>query len=908
MSPLRSIAFVCLLPVACPAVDSLATRGQDTYEKKIRPMLEQYCFDCHADGMDKGSFTFDKHTDYQLLRSDMKFWDHVRQQIVTHVMPPEKKDTPSLEQRDEMVAWIDDAIFWFDPTKPDPGHVTYRRLNRNEYNNTVRDLLWVDSRPAREFPPDDTGYGYDNIGDVLSLSPMLMEKYLRASRSVANTAMDTSTPSHVDIEVTGRRFYKQKGETEVDGNRRWFFSNAEVSQKFHAPADGTYTLTLHVAATQAGGELAKIGLKVNGKDESTFEVAQNWKAEKPAFQEIKHTLKLKAGETKLTVGFLNDFNDEKNKDSAKSDRNVVLDKVAVNGPHRLLAPRGSRFLSWLMDEKPVGRPTVQWTGEDLESGQGNARKDTGGIQLSSKGYVKHPVQITTAGKYRISIRAGAQQAGEEPAKFDIRLAGNTIGAFSVTAKNQTPQTFSLEAPLPAGNHEIQIWFLNDYYEPTTKADRNLWVHQVKLEGPMDNGSVIQASALPTLVEKMGTRLFRRPISKDEKAKWQAFAELAVKEGEQPLEALRFVLEGMLISPSFLFRGDPQPVGEVADGSALIDEYSLASRLSYFLWSAPPDAQLLDLAAKGELRQNLAAEVQRMIADAKASSLTEDFAGQWLQLRDMDIVTPDTRRFPEWKSGISSSMRRESQMFFNYILRENRSVLDFLNADYTFADKKLAEWYGLKDFKGDKFQMVSLKGTPRGGILTHGSVLTITSGQTRTSPVKRGQYLLENILGTPPPPAPGGIPPLDENKVRKSKMTMREQFAEHRENTSCAGCHAYLDPMGFAFEHYDAIGRYRETEKDLPIDASGTLIRGQSFENLTQLRDILARDMADDFTRNLAENLLTFALGRGLEHSDKPAVKQVSLRTKDAGYKFHDMILAVIDSVPFQKMRVETEAE
>lgn len=909
MSQIRSIVLLCTLPaLAAPAAEALAAHGQAEYDKKIRPMLEQYCFDCHADGMDKGNFTWDKFTDYASMRSDMKFWDHVRQQLVTHVMPPEKKDQPSLQQRDEMVAWIDEAIFWFDPKKPDPGHVTYRRLNRTEYNNTVRDLLYVDSKPAREFPPDDTGYGYDNIGDVLSLSPMLMEKYLRAARAVADQAMDSATPGHADVEMTGRKFYKQKGETKDDGNRRWFFANAEVSQKFYPPAEGTYTLLLHVAATEAGTDPAKIGLKINGKDATTFEVTKRWKAEQPEFQTLTYTLNLKAAETKVSVAFLNDFSDDKNPDAAKRDRNVVLDRVELKGPDRLLAPRGSRFLRWLLDNQPVGTPSIQWTGEDLESGQGNSHRDTGGIQLASSGYVKHPVQITEDGKYRITVKAGAQQAGDEPAKFDVRIAGKTVGAFSVTAKNQAPQTFNLDAQIPAGNHEIQIWFLNDYYDEATKADRNLWVHQVRLDGPTNKGSAVQVAAVNGLVEKMGTRLFRRPMTEHEKNTWQTLATLAMKEGEKPLGALRYVMEGMLVSPAFLFRGDPQPVGPVADGTALIDEFTLASRLSYFLWSAPPDDKLLTLAAKGELRQNLASEVKRMLGDWKAGALTEDFAGQWLQLRDMDIVSPDTRRFPEWKGGIATSMKRESQMLFDYILRENRSALEFLTADYTFVDKKLAEWYGLKDFKGEKFEKVSLAGTPRGGILSHGSILTLTSGQTRTSPVKRGKYLLENILGTPPPPAPAGVPPLDENKVRKGNMTLREQFAEHRSNSACAGCHAFLDPMGFAFENYDAIGRYRTEEKKLPIDASGQLVRGQKFNDLAELRALLARDMADDFTRNLADNMLTFALGRGIEHSDKPAVKEIVRRTREDGYKFQSLLMAVVESVPFQKMRVENEAE
>ena len=248
------------------------------------------------------------------------------------------------------------------------------------------------------------------------------------------------------------------------------------------------------------------------------------------------------------------------------------------------------------------------------------------------------------------------------------------------------------------------------------------------------------------------------------------------------------------------------------------------------------------------------------------------------------------------------MKRESQTFFEHILKENRPVTEFLNADYTFLNAKLSKWYGIGEVKGDKFEKVSLKGTPRGGILTHGSILTLTSGQTRTSPVKRGKYLLENILGTPPPPAPGGVPPLDEGKVRRSNMTLREQFALHREHTSCAGCHAFLDPMGFAFEHYDAVGRWRDMDKKHPVDASGKLVRGQEFKDLAGLRGILARDMPDEFTRNLAENLLTYALGRGLRYSDKPAVQEVVRRARAAGYKFQDILLAVCESVPFQKMR------
>lgn len=912
MPLIRPISLLALLPFAAPATlpaadpAGLATRGKEAYEKKIQPMLQQFCFDCHADGMDKGHFTWDKHTTYESLRADMKFWDHVRQQVATHVMPPEKKDKPTLPQRDEIVAWIDDAVFWFDPEKPDPGHVTYRRLNRTEYNNTVRDLLMVDSRPAREFPPDDTGYGYDNIGDVLSLSPMLMEKYLRASRAVAEDAMEITRPDHVDIELGAKKFWNTQGETKEWEGLRWFHSQAESSTKFNVPASGTYSLTLHVAATESGNEPAKIGLKINGKDVSTYDVTTVWKNGRGPYQKITRTVQLNSGECRLSIRFLNDHSDPMNPDPAKRDRNVALAKVDVQGPHGLLAPRGGRFVRWLIGDRPAGLPAMNLTGEDLDAGEGAAQRDTGAIVLASSGYVKHPVEIREAGKYRFLIKAGAQQAGDEPAKFDVRMAGKTLGAFSVTAKNQAVQSFTLEADLPSGSHELQAWFLNDFYDEKSQADRNLWIHQVKIEGPLGKPAGITAAEVPALVEKMGARLFRRPMTADEKTKWQVFAQLAMKEGESPMGALRFTLEGLLVSPAFLFRSSPQPTGPVQDGVAWIDEYSLASRLSYFLWSSAPDDRLLELAAKGELRKNLAAEVKRMIGDWKAVALTEDFAGQWLQLRDMDIVSPDTRAFPEWKGGIAYAMKRESQMFFEHILKQNLPVTEFLSADYSFMDRKLAQYYGIQGVKSDKFEKVSLAGTPRGGILTHGSVLTLTSTQTRTSPVKRGKYLLENILGMPPPPAPGDVPPLDERKARSGKMTLREQFSEHRSNPSCAGCHAFLDPMGFAFENYDPIGRWRDQDKKNPIDASGTLVRGQSFKDLAELRGILVRDMAGQFTKNLAENLLTFALGRGLEHSDKPAVQEVVGRTQAGGYKFQEMVQAVVESVPFQKMRVEPE--
>uniref|UniRef100_UPI003784B0D0 DUF1592 domain-containing protein n=1 Tax=Prosthecobacter sp. TaxID=1965333 RepID=UPI003784B0D0 len=897
---LRRLTFAC---IALPSLLTAAERGQDAYNQRILPLLQKFCYDCHGDGTDKGDFALDEYPEYSKLIADKVLWDHARQQLVTHVMPPEKKDKPSLPERDEIVAWIDNTVFWFDPQKIDPGHITYRRLNRTEYNNTIRDALMVDMRPANEFPPDDTGYGYDNIGDVLTISPLLMEKYLRAAKVVAEKAMDTSDVERVDLELGAKKFWNQKGETKEWEGIRWFHSNADAATKFTAPATGTYELKFRVSATQAGPDAAKVALRVDDKELGTFDVTARYHGDKGPWQTIRQEVALKGGEHKVVVRFLNDFSDPQNPDPEKRDRNLALEKIEIEGPDGLLPPRGSRLVQWLLEGKPAGLPAMKLSGEDFERGEGESSRDTGAIFLPSSGYVKHPVTIEKPGKYRLIIKAGAQQAGGEPAKFDVRLAGKNAGSFSITAKDQAPQWFKAEADLPAGKHEIQVWFLNDFYDEKTRQDRNFWLHQLTIEGPVDTEGGITSANMSALVEKLGTRLFRRPIGDEEKAKWQGFASLASKEGLPAAEALEYVLRGMLVSPSFLYRGEPRPVGDTVHGIALVDEFSLASRLSFFLWSAPPDDRLLQLAAKGELRKSLAAEVKRMIGDWRGWSLTEDFAGQWLQLRDIDLASPNERAFPDWKGGIAYAMKKESQTFVDHILRENRSVIEFLNADYTFLNDKLARYYGIEGVKGDKYQKVSLQGTPRGGILTHGSILTLTSTPTRTSPVKRGKYLLENILGTPPPPAPGGVPPLDEKKARSSNLTLRQQFAEHRSNASCAGCHAFLDPMGFAFENYDAIGRWRDQEKKLPIDASGSLVRGQTFQNLAELRTLLVRDMGDQFVKNLAENLLTYALGRGIEYSDKPTVEEIVRKAKATGYRFQDLILAVCESVPFQKMRV-----
>jgi hypothetical protein len=890
---------------------SLAERGQQEFQKTILPLLENYCYDCHSDGVRKGKFALDEHDGYSALLGDLDFWDHVRQMLVTHVMPPVDEVSPPLGERDVMVKWIDENVFHFDPQDPDPGHVVLRRLNRTEYDNTVRELLKMTAfKPSSEFPPEDTGYGFDNIGAVLSLSPMLMEKYLRAAGRIRAEVMKPVTAARASVEVGASKFdRKDKHVGFEDDGVLWFFSEAASTATFYVPADGNYAVTFHVAATNAGPDHAKMRYAIDGKVAGDLEVKKAWTRDGDSWQLLQVELPLKQGTRKLTVSFLNDFYDEKAPEG-KRDRNLALDKVDVVGPFGLVAPRPSRFLEWLSPNLKVGLPAMELTGEDFHSGAGDSARDTGGIVLASSGWVGHPLEVSQAGKYRITLKVGAQQAGDEAAKFEVRIGDRAVYSSAVTAKNQAPQWFQFETELDAQRHELRVAFLNDYYDEAKKEDRNLWVHEVKVEGPLAVGEALDDAKVLELVDRMGGRLFRRPLAAEERVQWRGLAQAAKLAGESGLGVLGTVLEGMLASPAFLYHPTPMPVGSRVGGTELIDEVTLANRLAYFLWSSPPTDDLLQRATRGELRKDLPAVVRGMIADRKAWAMAEHFAGQWLQLRDMESVYRSERMFPQFRGGVGSSMLKETQYFFDHILRDNRSVVEFLNADYTFVNSTLAKYYELNDQAGltkDKFKKVSLHGTPRGGILTHGSILTLTSNATRTNIVKRGKFVLESVIGIPPPPVPGDVPTLNEEKVRISHLTLRQQFEKHREDMSCAGCHAFLDPMGFALENYDAVGRWRDTEQKQPIDASGMWVRGQRFKDLHGLRQLLATDLKDDFVRSLAEHLLIYSLGRGIQHQDKSAIAEIVQKTRAADYRFQDMILALVDSVPFQRMRVE-EAE
>ncbi|MFN0128356.1 MAG: DUF1592 domain-containing protein [Verrucomicrobiales bacterium] len=726
-----------------------------TFASDIRPLLEKYCWDCHGDGMDKGGLSLDAYTTEADLVAARKKWEGILFNIDNWLMPPVDKEQPTAGERKRLVRWIDDTVFPVDPANPDPGRVTIRRLNRTEYNHTIRDLLGVDERPADGFPDDDSGYGFDNIGDVLAMPPVLVERYLAAADAVVGVAVpDRRRPPTTTVVPAEGLSEQGTGQSGRDGVLALVGEGAAVTRhRFEMGA--SYRIQIRAYADQAGDESAKLTLRIGDQDIQTFEITGT--AEDS--QSVEATVRERRGEQSVAAAFINDYYAD------GQDRNIYIKSIEITGP---------------------------------------------------------------------------------------------------------------------------IWSESD---PLPESYRRLFVHEPGAEG--------SEAATRQVLTAFLRRAYRRPGRPEEVAKLAELAGRAQQAGTSWEQSVAMAFKAALVSPHFLYRVEWQ-ADEKADGEVVeLGEFALASRLSYFLWSTMPDDQLLERAENNALRQNLAAEIKRMLADPKARELARQFGGQWLETRNLAIVAPNTEKFP-WDGSLRDAMRGETEEFFHFLLTENRSVLEFLSADYSFVNERLARHYGMDGVQGSEFQRVSLDTARRRGLLTHASVLTVTSDPTRTSPVKRGKWVLENLLGTPPPPPPPNVPALEE--VAEFHGTLRQRLEQHRANPACANCHAMLDPIGFGLENFDAVGAWRDQDEGQPVESAGRLTSGQEFANASDLTTILLRDKSDQFVRTLASKLLTYALGRGVEFYDKPALSEIMEKTKRDNHMFHALITAVAESVPFQKRR------
>ncbi len=648
---LAQLVIRAFAAIAAPLVPATVVWGEAPIAfGEVRTVFEKYCYSCHGDGASEGELALDELASQKDRTTDHSRWLAVWKNLRAQTMPPSDEEQPSEEERQRLVKWIEQDVFRLDVENPDPGRVTIRRLNREEYRNTVRDLLGVEFEAREAFPADDTGYGFDTIGDVLSLSPLLMEKYLEAAEEI-------------------------------------------VSQ--------------------------------------------------------------------------------------------VLTAEGVNRPQNTVW--ASRFPDFKDESQPA-----RW----------------------------NPPEGRTQ---------------REPLARDI---------------------------------------------------------------------------LRTIAD----RAFRRPV---DDATLDRLVDMALDWDEQPDvvfgEGLSQAVTAILVSPRFLFRAEVQPEPNNPAAIVPLDEFALASRLSYFLWSSAPDSELFELARTGKLRENLRPQVDRMLADPKSERFVRNFVGQWLQTRDVENVSIDARRVLGFRSQVDinrvfnsrlrRAMRNETEMLFTHVLRENASVLDLLTADYSYLNEDLAEFYDIDGVEGDDMRKVALPAeSRRGGVLTQASFLIVTSNPTRTSPVKRGLFILENFLGTPTPPAPPNVPPLEETRTRGSNLTMREAMAKHREDALCASCHARMDPLGLALEEYNALGMWRDEDRGKPIETAGKLVTGEEFTDTRDLGRVIATMRQADFYRCVAEKMLTYAIGRGVEYYDAPTIDKIADALKRDQGRSRALIYGIVESAPFQKRR------
>jgi hypothetical protein len=745
-----------------------APQRQAEFAGRVEPFIKQFCHKCHAGSEPEADVHLDRVRQAADFVRERKTWQKVLAMLRAGEMPPKDQKQPTPEERAYLVAWIADAVDALDCSgSPNPGRVTIRRLNRFEYRNSIRDLVLVDYEPAADFPADDVGYGFDNIGDVLALPPVLMEKYLAAAEEISNRAILTGSAGLALLrrfrasELSGDGTAQERGRTV-----RVLSSQGETHARVELPRDGQYLVRVVAFGDQAGGEKVRMGLSIDGREVKTFTVGSS-SLDSPTVVEEKLTLG--KGSRRIGVAFLNDYYNPSDPNPRNRDRNLIVRTVEVQGP------------------------------------------------------------------------------------LDSR-----------------------EEDLPASHKRIIFANPGPGVSPGEAAARN--------------------------VTTLASRAYRRPATEQEVARLVALFELSQKQGESFEQGMRLALQAVLCSPHFLFRVEGIRPGVETAGIRHLDEYELASRLSYFLWGSMPDDELFRHAWEGSLRRdgNLEKQARRMLADSKSRAFVTSFAGQWLQLRLLETLNPDRKTYPAFDEPLRTAMRTETEMFFEAVFREDRSVLEFLDADYTFVNDRLARHYGLPGVTGSEFRRVSFEGGQRGGLLGQASILTVTSNPNRTSPVKRGKWVLENLLASPPPEAPADVPDLEETRGPAEGATLRQRMEQHRSNPACASCHQRMDPLGFALENYDGIGSWRAMDGRFPVDAAGELPTGEKFQGPKELKNLLLAAKKDDFTRCLVEKMLTYALGRGLEYYDRCAIDQIAAAVARENYRSSVLIVEIIKSDPFQK--------
>ena len=813
VSPLPLLAAALMAPSAPPK----GKQAAPAFDRTASAFFKQSCTACHNATAKAGGLDLQPFGQPDSVRRNRDSWDAILRKLRTGEMPPPGSPKPAASQIKAMSQRIEIEIERVDrAASANPGRVTARRLNRAEYNNSIVDLIGVNISPADDFPQDDSGYGFDNNGDVLSLSPSQMDRYLASAEKVARAAIfgpEILKPTLARHEVSGRRIVQT---TTVPAS--YDVSGLTIPNSLHAthrfPADAEYLFRIRLDGLRPlGSEALHLALWIDGR-------------------------KVQAMDFDPTGGAA--FNPDRQDFSA---RTVEC---------RLRATAGEHWVAAAIERMYEGLPPDY-------AGPSPSKRPMPSAEF------KPPPGLPPDRITRFKERFEARRKERVPVN-DARVSGLEIGG--PYAQATTPSSASLRMVFTCGHSH--------------------------------RGH--QASCARRIVGDLLARAFRRPVTEKEIDRFVGLAAEARRQGDSFEEGICLSLQGMLVSPHFLFRIERDPAVTSRDPSHSVSQHELATRLSYFLWSSMPDDGLRACADRGTLRQPvvLAAQVRRMLKDPRARALSTNFSGQWLQFRALESVKPDRERFPGFDEYLRMSMRRETELFFDHVVRDDRSIIDLLVGKYTFLNGRLASFYGIPGVEGPEFRRVDLTGTPRGGVLTQASVLTVTSYANRTSPVLRGKWILENILNAPPPPAPPGVPNLDVSTVG-SQASLRQQLEEHRKNPTCAACHARMDPLGFGLENFDAIGAWRAADGKIAIDASGSLPDGRSFQGPDGLKTVLKADRAA-FAQCLTAKLLTYGLGRGLERYDNATVSEITKHIAPSDYRFSNLILEIVNSRPFQMRR------
>ena len=746
-------------------------------------VVTKYCLGCHNTRAKIGGLVLeDVPVENPASRPDV--WEKVIRRVKAGEMPPAGLPTPGEPSLKAFAADVGRDLDAAARRAPYAGEPVVRRLNRTEYANAIRDLLAIELPVAAELPQDGIAAGFDNIGDALSMSPLLLERYLKVARRVSELATGTRDAAPVTevYPTTGAQAAWQEGMP--------FGTRGGIRVRHYFSHDGSYELRAFL----------------NKESLTPTEGVRFFRTRVP----------VKAGAHTVVITFPDEF-------------------AAREGPVSDVAGPGGQSLGGPLDLLGTAiRPTIDF------------RVDGRRVKL-------------------------------------FEIAGMTPGEAAFDGQPGPPTLTRIEIAGPYGATGVS----------ETPSRRRIFICKP--------ASAAQEEPCATrILSPIVRRAFRRDISaSDVQPFLKTYNATRTKRGFE--ESIAAAIRDVLLAPDFLFRLEFDAPNARAGSVHPVSPFEFASRLSFFLWSTIPDDALLDLASSGKLSDPkvLDGTVRRMLADRRSEALVDNFADQWLGLRGLGDIEPDKQTYPEFDTALAAAFQSETQMFVRSLFRENRSIFDLLDADYTYLNERLASLYGIRGVTGPGFRRVPLQGNnQRGGLLTQGSVLLLTSHAARTSPVLRGKWILDNLLNSPPAPPPANVPPLDENPASGRKLTTREKVERHRNNPACAGCHARIDGLGFALENFDVIGRWRIRDEGGDINPSGKLANGAEFSGPQGLKNLLIED-SEQFVRGTVEKLLTYALGRELDARDQPTVREIMRTTQANRYRFWDIIAAIVKSVPFE---------